>query len=494
MRVLMLGWEFPPNVSGGLGTACEGLTGGLVRAGVDVLFVVPRELAGEAPPPEGAPAAPATQAPDAPPARAASPAEPSADLRVVGCDGVPVARVVRPAAGSAEGAPVPRELAWLGAADASSAGASGLRRLLVDSPLRPYQSASGYALERRSGGAAPAGGRRILAREARRRAGLRRLALPALKKRLRLAGGYGTQLREEIQRFARAVLQLVRDEPFDVIHAHDWMTFPAGLLARERTGRPLVAHVHSTEFDRCGWRADPAIRDVEALGIAGADRVVAVSAFEREKILTHYTVPPERIAVVHNAAEPREPAWAERERRDPDRPVVLFLGRLTEQKGPGVFLQAAARVAAQRPEARFVVAGDGELLPHLVEAAAGLGLGTRVAFTGRLSPADVQRAFARAEVYAMPSTSEPFGITALEALANDVPVVLSRQSGVAEVLPSAPAVDGWDADALAGEVLRLLGDPELRGRLAIEGRREAERLTWDASAARVVDLYQELVA
>lgn len=425
MKVLMLGWEFPPRISGGLGTACQGIVEGLVAQGVEVLLVVPRLFGGEE----------------------------AAGARVVAAGDVPL-----PPAGV--GARAARELP------------ARLQLAFVDSPLQPYQTRTGYAAfvqraQRVSAAAHPAAGGAAF------------------------VGGYGPTLAAEVERYAHAVAELAAREEFDVIHAHDWMTVPAGFLARRVSGCPLVYHVHATETDRAGDARDAGIVAVEQAGLDGADRIVCVSHFTRDLLEREYRLDAARARVVHNAVRRDDAPAARPDAGGP--PTVLFLGRLTRQKGPDFFLNAAARIAERRPDVRFVVSGDGDLRDELVERAARLGIASRVEFTGFLGPAAVERAYAQADVYVMPSASEPFGIAPLEALMLDTPVIVSRASGVAERLPSCPKVDYGDVDDLARGVLALLADPALRAELVRAGQADIARLRWERTGEQLVDVYTELV-
>jgi len=449
MRVLELGWEFPPRISGGLGTACEGIVRGLRANGVDVLLVLPRLVGGE---------------------EAAGAEFRSAD------------ELERALAGRRlRATPTLAETATSGALDV----------VAVPAALRPYLSAADYAREREQVDPST----RARANDPRPAAAPTRAPLVAAPP---LQGGYGPNLAAEVERYARVVADLAQRELFDVIHAHDWMTFPAGLAAREVSGKPLVVHVHASEWDRCGIHGDPAVRAIEAAAFASADLVVCVSHFTRRVLERHYSVDPERVRVVHNAVRRRVPAagaptdgapTVTADARQP--PTVLFLGRLTRQKGPAFFLEAANLVHAARPDVRFLVAGDGELKSSLVESSALNGLARNVFFTGFLAPEDVERAYAAADLYVMPSVSEPFGIAPLEALSLDVPVIVSRQSGVAETLPSAPKIDYWDVRDLAGKVLMLLDKPDLCRALVESGQRDIERLRWETNGARLVEVFGE---
>lgn len=403
MRILMLGWEFPPHISGGLGTACAGLVRGLAGHGVEVVFVLPR-LAGE---------------------------QRERGLSLVGAETY----------------------------------SPPVRTRAVASALSPYESPKQY----------------------RRRAA-------------RLTGQYGARLMDEVARYAEAVAEIAADETFDVVHGHDWMTYPAATAAARESGAPLVLHVHSLEHDRAGPRANPAIVGIEQDGFDAADAIVCVSRFTAGEVTRRYRVDESKLRVVHNAVEPRRrrraaagPRSRKAQRRRIEEPVVLFLGRVTYQKGPEAFLEAAARVVRVEPKVKFVVAGSGDLLPWLIERAAALGLGRHVHFTGFLGGDDVERAYASADVYVLPSVSEPFGITPLEAAQRGVPVIVSRRSGVTEVLEGALRVDSWDVDDLANKILALLRRPALRAELVQRGRADVRRLTWERQAGLLRDVYEELL-
>lgn len=404
----MLGWEFPPFVTGGLGIACQGLCEGLAALDVEVLFVVPRSRG-----------------------RALR-----HGARVLGCN--ELAREPEPV------------LACTGR----------VAVLGIESALEPYQRPREY--ERGA--------------------------------RARFTGAYGNGLFEEVERYADVVTELVGSEPFDVVHAHDWMTFAAARRVRERTGRPLVCHVHACERDRSGDAGDERIRAAEAAGLRAAARVVCVSRFTARRVREDYGVPAEKLRVVHNAVRPAERCERAPRRDTRARCTVLFLGRVTAQKGPRYFLEAAREVVAADPAVRFVLGGTGDLLPEMVEYAAALGLGRHVRFTGRLSQEEVEEVYADADLFVLSSVSEPFGLTPLEALSRAVPVIVSRQSGVAEVLASCPKYDYWDTAGLASQVLTLARDPSLRRQLAEAGRLEIDGMRWERRAQALLDVYRELCA
>jgi glycosyltransferase involved in cell wall biosynthesis len=302
---------------------------------------------------------------------------------------------------------------------------------------------------------------------------------------------YGPDLHSEVLRYSEEAARIAARESFDVIHAHDWLTFLAGMRAKRATGRPLVLHVHATEFDRSG--GDNAfVTAIERAGAAAADRVVAVSGYTADVLSTRYGVPRERLRVVHNAIDPREPAA--RFTVGEEDPLVLFAGRITWQKGPDYFVDAAERVAAEMPRVKFAVAGSGDRMRAMMQRVAARGLEDRFLFTGFLPPEDLDRLYARADVYVMPSVSEPFGLTALEALQHGTPVIVSRSAGVSEVVRNVLRVRFGDVEDLASKILSVLLFPPLRDALSTRGRADVRRLSWRESAWRCLTVYRELVA
>jgi len=568
----MLGWEFPPHISGGLGTACHGITQALTRAGVDVLFVVPRargdEDAGQARV-VGANQIPVEERQPLPARRVRSL---RAEYVAVGADVSALATEVELADGSAlasgfeladepaQAASVAALLRSTGRVSEAGTDLTSTERLsprfepederraravldtrAIDSLLSPYLDARGYralllARARAERGAAEAEQRRISpesssagARDGRTvSAGARvdslahpagegyaaRAAAPALPARrelrtwieerdepvpdrvttrlLEFSGAYGGDLMGEVARYALAVESLARRESFDVVHAHDWMAVPAGVAAKRASGKKLVFHVHACEHDRSGDRPDTRVQGIEQLGLDEADIVVCVSHYTAGILKRFYRVDESKLRVVHNALTQRERREQVHAVKPLEEPIVLFLGRITSQKGPEYFLEAAVRVARLRPDVKFVVAGAGDRLGETIELAAKLGLARNTHFTGFLQPSDVERMYAMADVYVMPSVSEPFGIAPLEAMSLDVPVIVSRQSGVSEVLRSALKVDYWDVQGIAEKILAVLSYPGLSSQLQEEGRAEAKSMRWDAPAVKLKALYAEL--
>ena len=308
---------------------------------------------------------------------------------------------------------------------------------------------------------------------------------------------YAGDLFSETERYARLALAVARGETFGVVHAHDWMTFEAAMAVAAETRRPLILQIHSTELDRAGHAANPRIMEIERQGMTVADAVVAVSYKTKTQLIEKYGIDPRKIEVVYNATDlpagdsPAEEArHAEAQQRQ--QKTVLFLGRLTQQKGPGYFLQAAKKVLSVEPTIRFVLAGKGAMEAELKTLASQLGIRKSVQFAGFLKKEAANRAYQSADLYVMPSISEPFGIAPLEALARDVPVIISKQSGVAEVLRHVLKVDFWDTDDLANKILAVLRHPPLAATLRQHGHHEVRQLSWDDSAHRITELYERL--
>ena len=449
MKGFMLGWEFPPFISGGLGTACHGLTRGLDHHGVEVLFVLPRPVESTS----------ATHVRIVSPANLSDQPEddeadelvdPQALFRHARFRTLPV--TLHPYAR-------PEDLRARGRTRITTRGASG-------GPAVPHASDGQPAAE------------------------------PALTHGVRTGGPdhYGGDLFAEIERYAVLARRLARGQKFDLVHAHDWMTYPAGIAVALSRSKPLVVHVHSTEFDRSGLHVNQRIYDIERAGMHAATRVICVSHLTRNIVVKHYAVDPRKVEVVYNAVEedgaPAGPPLPPITRDDK---IVLFLGRITMQKGPEYFLAAAKRVLEVMDNVRFVMAGSGDMTRPMIELAAGMGIGHKVLFPGFLRGDDVRRIFEMADVYVMPSVSEPFGITPLEALSHDVPVIISKQSGVAELLTHALKVDFWDVDEMANKIVAVLRHPPLHATLRDHGSFEVSRLSWTDAAANCMKVYEAAV-
>ncbi len=427
----MFGWEFPPHIAGGLGTACYGMTRGLARNGVEVVFVMPRAYGDE-------------------------------DQRFV--------RVVNAS-----------DVETIGTRDHefSEELLEKVSFIHIDSNMLPYISPEEYAAYHDEFVCS----------------GRTHEWTDVWKQRYTFSGKYGANLMEEVARYAMVAAQVAKDleGQFDVIHAHDWLTYFAGIAAKRVSGKPLVVHMHATEFDRSGENINRRVYAIEKAGMQAADRVIAVSELTRRIVIGKYGIPADKVVTVHNAVRFGESEEAAPERAVKDK-VVTFLGRITYQKGPDYFVEAAAKVLQRVSDVRFVMAGSGDLMNHVVRRVAQLGIADRFHFTGFLKGGEVQRMFRLSDVYVMPSVSEPFGISPLEAMRSGVPVIISRQSGVAEVLDYAIKVNYWDVDALADAIYGLLTYPALGRMFASKGLEEVTGLKWTNAAAKIKTVYETVVA
>ena len=296
----------------------------------------------------------------------------------------------------------------------------------------------------------------------------------------------------KVSLYTEKVLRIAERLGFDLVHAHDWLTYPAGLMLKKYFNKPLVSHIHATEFDRALGFGHPIIHEIEYLGLNYADRVIAVSRYTANIIKEHYFVPEEKVRVVYNAyyAETQSPQKIKKFKE----PVVLFLGRLTPQKGPTIFLELAKKVLERTKKVRFLVAGAGEMERELMLWASSFGYGAHIMFTGFLKRAEVERALSLADIVIMPSPSEPFGIVALEAMHFGCALILSKQSGASEIVKSAYVVDYWDVDKMVDIVLELINNPELLKAKQDEARREVQTFRWEDRAREVLEVYRELLS
>ena len=428
----MLWWEFPPFISGGLGTACYGLTKAMSQLGSEIVFVLPKMIADQK----------------------------STHVKLL-------------SPGSLSHSFTYEQLEKL----------KNIKIKTIDSPLQPYLTPKQYS---------------------------EKIEEIIYKKHF-FAGEvsyndankdnahYSGNMFIEIYRYAAVAAELAKKEDFDVIHAHDWMTYPAAMAVASITGKPMVVHIHSTEFDRSGEHVNQPIYDIERKGFHAAEKVIAVSYFTRNTVISRYSVNGDKVEVVHNGIDRKlngnsNVDWAlnhtgiEKEEK-----IVLFLGRITMQKGPEYFLRAAKKVIDVYDNVKFVMAGSGDLMHKSVEMAVNLGIGNKVLFTGFLRGDDVQKIYQMADLFVMPSVSEPFGLVPLEALNNDVPVIISRQSGVAEVLTHVLKVDFWDVDEIANKIVAVLKYPSLKISLQNHGNYEASKLTWKNSATKCLEIYKQLL-
>lgn len=422
MKVLMFGWEFPPYISGGLGTACYGLTKELSKKEVNVTFVLPK-IKGEMK---------------------------NSFLRIIGGHNFLVEEVRK----------LDDEYQFQ-------------KFIHVDSPLTPYLNEESYKLQ--------------LEEE-------KKILSEYKSHSIDFAGDYGSDLVNEVVRFSIMGKYLARKESYDIIHAHDWLTFLAGIEAKKVSGKPLVVHIHATEIDRCGENGNPEIFNIEKYGMEVADKVIAVSNRTKTMIIEHYGIAPDKIRVVHNGVE-REGDYLKNPigRYFKNDKIVLYLGRITMQKGPDYFIEAANLVLQRMENVRFVMAGSGDMTRRLVERMAALRIADRFHFTGFLGAEDREKVFSMSDLYVMPSVSEPFGITPLEAMRHNIPVIISKQSGVGEVLSNAIKVDFWDIHKLASTIINVLENPALSQEIVKKHDQILGFMNWGIAADKVVDVYRELL-
>lgn len=309
---------------------------------------------------------------------------------------------------------------------------------------------------------------------------------------------YGSDLYSEVDLFAKRAYEIAKDVEFDVIHAHDWMTFPAAIGVKIATGKPLVVHVHNTVYDRYLGNFNPMERDMEYNGLASADKIIAISNYVKQMIIRHYGISADKIEIVHNA-----PNSLIRERKHISKfpklnlggdKVVLFTGRITAQKGPEYFVHCAKRVLEKRKDVKFIMGGTGDMFRRTVDLATNLGIADRFVFTGFYSLDQAQSLYASADCYLMPSVSEPFGLVPLEAMEHGTPAIISRTSGVAEVASHTLKCDFWDIDHMANQVLAVLNYPALRESLGQNGQRQVQQMNWTKPTNQCVGIYNQLLS
>ena len=429
MRVLMFGWEFPPHIAGGLGTACYGIVKGLAHNGVQTMFVMP----------------------------SASGDEDRSAADIINASEIPV--------------------------DVSSTMnvddfLDKVQFVHIGTNMVPYLDPAEF---------------HSLVEEDRKRQ-VRDFSIH-YGQTYKFSGKYGSNLMEEVARYAMVgrTIAMTHKGEFDVIHAHDWLTYMAGIAAKRLSGKPLVVHVHATSFDRSSDNnIDTRVYDIEKRGMEAADRVITVSDLTRNIVITKYGIDPSKVVTVHNAVDFSGRSEIQVERGVKEK-VVTFLGRITFQKGPEYFIEAAAKILKKCKNVRFVMAGSGDMMNRSIRQVARLGISDRFHFTGFLRGAEVQKMFALSDVYVMPSVSEPFGISPLEAMRSGVPSVISRQSGAAEVLKYAFKVDFWDVDAMADEIYALLQYPALADFASKYGYDEVNTLKWNNAAAKIKSVYESVI-
>ena len=422
----MFGWEFPPHISGGLGTACYGLTKGLSHfENIETLFVLPKAYGDED----------------------------QSKAKIINAGDIIISE---------------KETDF-------KEFFKKINFIEVGSNIIPYTSPEEY--ER-------------LTSEA--RSSKKKFVNTTFSGKLSFSGGYGLNLYQEIANYAVIASIIGADYKFDIIHAHDWLTFPAGMAAKNISGKPLVIHVHATEFDRSGANINPEVYQIEKNGMEAADKIIAVSNLTRKTIIEKYNINPDKVFTVYNAVEPVLKKDYGSHKTIKDR-IVTFLGRITLQKGPEYFIEAAYEVLQRMDNVRFVMGGSGELLDRMIKRIASLKIGEKFHFTGFLKGDDVYQLYSLSNVYVMPSVSEPFGISPLEAMQSNVPVIISRQSGVSEILKHTIKIDFWDIHAMADAIYGILNYDGLVNMFKKHAREEVDNLKWENTAFKVKQIYDSLV-
>lgn len=422
----MFGWEFPPHITGGLGTACFGLTKGLAKHDVDVIFVVPKAYGDES----------------------------EEAVRLVNASDIPF-----------DMKDEKYNEYW-----------SRIKYMEIGSNIIPYVGPEEFT--------------KML--EKQQKTG-EKYTSSVFSREYKFSGKYGANLMEEISRYALIASALALTEEYDIIHAHDWLTYPAGVAAKESSGKPLVCHMHATEFDRSGENVNTIVYDIEKEGMEKADRVITVSNMTRKTVIEKYGIDPGKVITVHNAVDQDMFSELQEVKRSLNEKIVTFLGRITFQKGPEYFIEAAYKILQKDNNVRFVMAGSGDMLNKMIKRVAELRIADKFHFTGFLKGPDIDKMFALSDVFVMPSVSEPFGIVPLEAMRSNVPVVISKQSGVAEILEHALKVDFWDVDAMADAIYGLCHYDAISRTFKKHGKIEVENLVWEDASLKIKEVYKPLM-
>lgn len=311
---------------------------------------------------------------------------------------------------------------------------------------------------------------------------------------IEFSGRYPDNILEEINNYSIVAGVIARTVDCDIIHSHDWLTYPAGIHAKNITGKPLVIHVHATDFDRSRGNVNPTVFAIEKDGMNNADHIITVSDLTRRTVIEKYGINPNKVTTVHNAVIPLETEILELPRRTAGgEKVVTFLGRITMQKGPEYFVEAAAKVLRKSSNVRFVMAGSGDMMDDMIRLVAKRGIADRFHFTGFLKGREVYEMLRDSDVYVMPSVSEPFGISPLEAMEMGVPSIISKQSGCAEILTNVIKTDYWDIDAMADAIHAIISYPALHEQLKVDGIKEILGITWEKAGKKVIDIYKSLI-
>ncbi|MBJ2186132.1 glycosyltransferase family 4 protein [Paramuribaculum intestinale] len=417
MKALMFGWEFPPHILGGLGTASYGLTKGMWECGdMDITFVIPKPFGDED----------------------------KTFAHIIGASQVPIA--------------------WR---DVNRDYVEQRIGRLMDPDLyfrlRDHIYADFNYMRTNDLGA------------------------------LEFSGRYPDNLLEEINNYSIVAGVVARTLDFDIIHSHDWLTYPAGIHAKQVTGKPMVIHVHATEFDRSRGKPNPTVFGIEKDGMNHADHIITVSNHTRDIVINNYGVDPAKVTTVHNAVTPLTDEQKDVPEHKSKDKVITFLGRITMQKGPEYFVEAAAKVLKNNHNVRFVMAGSGDMMDKMIQLAAERGIADRFHFPGFQRGKQVYEMLKASDVYVMPSVSEPFGISPLEAMQMGCPSIISKQSGCAEILDNVIKTDYWDIDAMADAMNSIITYPAMYEQLRQDGLEEVNKITWDKAGQKVIDIYKRYV-
>ncbi|WP_321332817.1 glycosyltransferase family 4 protein [uncultured Bacteroides sp.] len=418
MKVLMFGWEFPPHILGGLGTASYGLTKGMaLQEDLDITFCIPKPCGDED----------------------------QSFLKIIGMNNTPV---------------VWKDVHWDHVN--SRMGSYMDPQLYYD--LRDHIYADFRYLYTNDLGC------------------------------IEFSGRYPDNLYEEINNYSIVAGVVARQQQFDIIHSHDWLTYPAGIHAKQVSGKPLVVHVHATDFDRSRGNVNPTVYAIEKNGMDQADHIMCVSELTRQTVIHKYFQDPKKVTTVHNAVSPLSEEIMEIEaQKNPKEKIVTFLGRITMQKGPEYFVEAAAMVLKRTRNVRFVMAGDGDMMNQMIRLAAERGIADRFHFPGFMKGKQVYEVLKASDVYIMPSVSEPFGISPLEAMQCSVPAIISKQSGCAEILDKCIKTDYWDIQAMADAIYAICTYPALYEYLRDEGKKEVDQIKWENVGYKVRSIYDEVL-
>lgn len=418
MKVLMFGWEFPPHILGGLGTASYGLTKGMSQQDdLEITFCIPKPWGDED----------------------------QSFLRIIGMNSTPV---------------VWKNVGW----DYVKGRVGSYMDPQLFYDLRDHIYADFNYLNTNDLGC------------------------------IEFSGRYPDNLHEEINNYSIVAGVVARQQEFDIIHSHDWLTYPAGIHAKQVSGKPLVIHVHATDFDRSRGNVNPTVYAIEKNGMDNADHIMCVSELTRQTVIHKYFQDPKKVSTVHNAVSPLSQEIQDIvPQKNPSEKVVTFLGRITMQKGPEYFVEAAAMVLHRTRNVRFVMAGSGDMMDQMIRLAAARNISDRFHFTGFMKGKQVYEVLKASDVYVMPSVSEPFGISPLEAMQCGVPSIISKQSGCAEILDYAIKVDYWDIEALADAMYSIITYPAMHEFLKVEGKKEVDNIKWEYAGQKVRRIYDNVI-